>query len=144
MKYVKKITPEEWNAAFKKSYGILSKEEFWEIRCANANKDCACYATIDDTCFYYYDTINNNFVYFALIKTIKNIKGLYEVILNLVLDGIPYIYFNGVKGRYNIIKKGFLYVFDDERYVQNNEERDYFYVYAAHPANIERLLKRIK
>ena len=144
MQYIKEITPTEWNEAFKKSYGILTQEEFWDLRFANATKDCICYATIDGSCYYYYDTKIQNFVYFALERKIQNIKGLYEIMIDLVCKGIPYVHYNGKKGRYNIIEKaGFKYIFEDEA-----KGKDPIYefkiVYAAHPENMELLKKKIE
>ena len=142
MIYVERISSDEFNEALKQAYGKLSLEEFWEVRGAIANKEDLCYATKDKSCYYLYQTTVNNLVYFALDKKIQNIKGLYESLYDIVCNGHPYIYFNGLKGRYNIIKKAFLFVFQDDRF-EPEENRDYLVIYMAHPENIKRLINKI-
>jgi hypothetical protein len=143
MKYIKKITYKEWDDALKKAYGKLTQEEFWDLRFAVANDKCICYSTIDDSCFYLYDTVIDNFIYFALEKKVQNIKGLYEVMLELVYNGIPYVHYNGRKGRYNILEKaGFMFIVNDT--TKNiDSENDFKVVYAAHPYNIWLLNKKL-
>lgn len=142
MKYIERITKEEFYEALKKAYNTLSVEEFWEVRGLFLTDNDICWATKDKSCYYVYQTKEENFAYFALEKKVQNIKGLYETMLDLVYSGIPYVYFNGRKNRYDIIKKGFLYVFEDKRFEQR-DDWDYLVVYAAHPENVTRLITKI-
>lgn len=142
MKYLKRITTKEVDDALKKAYGKLTVEEFWDVRGLIAKDGDFCYATKDDSCFYVYQKDVDNFVYFALEHKVQNIKGLYEVLLDLVYNGIPYIHFNGRKGRYDIIKKSFLHVFEDNR-AEKRDDWDFLVIYAAFPENIIRFVERI-
>ena len=142
MIYIERITPEEFIESFKKSYGILSVDDFWDLRGLIIGEKDICWATKDRSCYYIYQTEEKNFAYFALENKVQNIRGLYETMLDLVYSGIPYVYFNGKKGRYDIIKKGFLNVFDDDRF-KKNDNWDYLVVYAAHPENVIRLINKI-
>jgi hypothetical protein len=62
--------------------------------------------------------------------------------LDLVYSGIPYVHFNGKKGRYDIIKKGFYQVFDDDKY-DKRDDWDFLVVYAAYPENVLKLINKI-
>ena len=142
MIYIDKINKEEVEEALKTAYEILPVEEFWDVRGLVIGDKDFCWATKDKSCYYIYQTEQENFVYFALEKKIQNIKGLYETMLDLVYSGIPYVHFNGKKGRYDIIKKGFLHVMDDDKY-DKRDDWDFLVVYAAHPENIVRLINKI-
>ena len=142
MKYIERVTKEEALDALKKAYDILTVDEFWDVRGLTIEDGDRCWATKDKSCYYIYQVQKENFVYFALEKKIQNIKGLYETMMDLVYYGIPYVHFNGRKNRYNIIKKSFLFVFDDNNY-EKDDEWDHLVVYAAHPLNIIRLADRI-
>ena len=145
MKYIERVNREETYAALKKAYGILPVDEFWDVRGLLIEDNDFCWATKDKSCYYIYQANKQNYVYFALEKKVQNIRGLYETILDLVCCGLPYVHFNGRKGRYDIIRKSFISVLDE--YTDNNyskdPEWDHLVVYAAHPENITRLLKRI-
>jgi hypothetical protein len=143
MKYIEQTTKEVIYEGLRKAYDILTVDEFWDIRGLDISDEDKCWVTKDKSCYYVYQIEEENFVYFALENKVQNIKGLYEVLLNLVYQGIPYIHFNGRKGRYDIIKNNFVCVFEDEKY-SKNDGWDHLIGYAAHPENILRLVKRIK
>ena len=142
MKYIERITKDEFNEALKAAYEILPVEEFWDVRGIVVEDWDICWATKDKSCYYLYQTKEENFAYFALEKKVQNIKGLYETMLDLVYSGIPYVHFNGKKGRYDIIKKGFYQVFDDDKY-DKRDDWDYLVVYAAYPENVLKLINKI-
>ena len=109
MKYIKKITPDDFNNAFYEYLGVASKEDLWEVNGAYARPEYLCYATIDNNCYYCLETErNNNFVYFAFEKNkLINMKGLYEAIYEMICEGRPFIRFSGRPGRYRKILNGF-------------------------------------
>ena len=143
MKYIERTTKEVIYEGLRKAYDILTVDEFWDIRGLEIFDEDKCWVTKDKSCYYVYQVEEENFAYFALENKVQNIKGLYEVMLDLVYSGIPYVHFNGRKGRYDIIKNNFLCVFDDEKY-KKTDGWDFLVVYAAHPENILRLIRRIK
>lgn len=142
MIYIERINADEFLNALKSAYGILSIEEFWDVRGLIVGDKDICWATKDRSCYYIYQIEEDNFAYFALEHKIQNIRGMYEAILDLVYSGIPYVYFNGKKGRYNIMKKSFVNVFDDVRF-NKRDDWDYLVVYAAHPENVIRLINKV-
>jgi len=140
--YIDRITPLELEEGLKKAYGILTVDEFWDVRGIIATDNDYCYATKDRSCFYIYQTKEDNFAYFAIENKVQNIRGMYESIYDLVYNGFPYIHFNGRKGRYDIIKKAFHHVMWDKRF-KETDNWDYLVCYIAFPENILRLINRI-
>lgn len=139
MEYIERITPKEFEEGMKKAYDVLSADEFWEVRGIYPEKDDLCYATKDRSCYYIFQTKILNFAYFATEKKLQNIRGLFESLISIVLEGHPYIYYNGLNDRYNTINKFFYNVFINDKIEDDTHE--YFFVYAAHPENISRALK---
>ena len=143
LKYIKKITPDDFNNAFYEYLGVASKEDLWEVNGAYARPSFLCYATVDDNCYYCLETErNNNFVYFAFEKNkLINMKGLWESIYQMVCEGRPYIRFSGYAGRYGKILKGFGHYW--ETHDANNPTYQAYMCYVAHPEIIKKLEKRI-
>lgn len=142
MIYIDRISKEEAEEALKTAYEILPVDEFWEVRGLVIDNKDICWATKDKSCYYVYQTELENFVYFALEKKIQNIRGLYEVVLDLVYSGFPYIHFNGTKGRYDILKKAFPHIYEDNRF-EKQDDKDFLVMYAAHPENVVRLINKV-
>lgn len=140
MKYIKRITAQEMRDALQKAYYMLPRDEFWEIKDIKAKTFDYCYATLDNTCFYYLDKFTENFVYFALEKKVENIRGACEALYELVCEGVPCIRINGLPGRYNLLrKKAHLKIEESD----GTDDRDYYVWYIAHPEDVEELKKRI-
>ena len=144
MKYIKKITSDELNEALKKAYDVLPKEEFWEVRGLEATDNDLCYSSIDNSVYFHFRNSDSNFGYFAIQKKVENIRAVYEFLYTLVEEGIGYIKFCSSKGRYNIILKHFIAIFQDKEVTEKQlEKKDHYIWYIGHPENIKRFEKRI-
>lgn len=140
MKYIKTITPQEFNRGLWDFYDVASKEEFWEVKGAYAFEHYLCWATLDNKCYFCFDTKTSMFVYFALEKTVRNIRALSEVFYEIVKAGFPFIGLLGRIGRYPRILKVFGH-FSEPRLseVEGKEEIVWF---AGHPDTLESIKRR--
>lgn len=142
MKYIKKITPEEFNNGLRKYFDVATADDFWEVKGAYALDNDLCWSTTDDNCFYLFETANSLFVYFAIDKgRIINMKGLFECFYEIVCSGYPFIRVNGLKGRYTKLFKAWNHwqTVEPQYHVRENEELVF---YAGHPENIEKIKRR--
>lgn len=142
MKYIKKITPEEFNNGLRKYFDVATVDDFWEVKGAYALDNDLCWSTTDDNCFYLFETANSLFVYFAMDKgRIINMKGLFECFYEIVCSGYPFIRVNGLKGRYTKLFKAWNHwqTVEPQYHVRENEELVF---YAGHPENIEKIKRR--
>ena len=141
MKYIKNITPDELNSALRRYFGVATADDIWEVKAVYALDGELCYATTDDNCYYYLNSVDNNFVYWAFNKNESiNIKGLFEVLVELVKEGHPFIKVNGTVGRYRKILKAFDH-YSPVKVVEKENEGFVFYI--GHPDNIEKFIRRI-
>lgn len=143
MKYIEKITCDEFNEAFFNYFDVATKEDYWEVQGAYARPEDICYKTTDNNCYYCLEKRqNNNFVYFAYEKKrLINIKGLWESLIEMVKEGCPYIRFSGFHGRYEKILKGFGYFWETKDTA--NPTYQAYICYVAHPDIIEKLKRRV-
>lgn len=142
MKYLKKITPDEFNQALRKYFDVATADDFWEVKGAYAFDQDLCWATTDDNCYYLFETANSLFIYFAMEQgKISNIKGLFEVFYEIICSGYPFIRISGRKGRYPRILKSFsnYQMVEPTVHVRENEEIVW---YAGHPDNVEKIKRR--
>lgn len=139
MKYIKKITPQDFNKGLEDFYDVATKQEFWEVKGAYAFDHYLCWATLDDSCYFCYDPKTGNFIYFAIEKELSNIRALAETVYEIVCAGYPFIKITGRKGRYPRILKAFGSYSVYETDVKGFEEIVW---YAGHPDNIEKIKRR--
>lgn len=139
MKYIKKITPQDFNKGLEDFYDVATKQEFWEVKGAYAFDHYLCWATLDNSCYFCFDPKTHNFIYFATEKKLSNIRALAETFYEIVCAGYPFIKITGRKGRYPRILKalGSYSVYETD--VKGFEEIVW---YAGHPDNIEKIKRR--
>ena len=143
MKYIEKISCDEWNKAFFNYFDVATKEDYWEVQGAYARPEDLCYKTTDNNCYYLLEKRqNNNFVYFARDKNrLINIKGLWETLIEMVKEGCPFIRFSGFHGRYGKILKGFGHYWETKDTADPTYQA--YICYVAHPDIIEKLRRRV-
>lgn len=143
MKYIKKITADEINEALGKFYEVASYEDFFQVKGFYAQDEDLCYASKDDNCFYCFELRNSVFVYFALDPgKLSNIRGMFEVLYDVICSGFPFIRLCGRKGRYTKLLKVMCSwkVVDQMFDIKDHEDVVW---YAGHPENVKKILKRI-
>ena len=143
MKYIKKITADEINEALGKFYEVASYEDFFQVKGFYAQENDLCYASKDGSCFYCFEIQTSVFVYFALEQgKLSNIRGMFEVVYDVICSGFPFIRLCGRKGRYTKLLKVMCSwkVVDQMFDIKDHEDVVW---YAGHPENVKKILKRI-
>lgn len=140
MKYIKKITPQDFNKGLEDFYDVATKQDFWEVKGAYAFEHYLCWATLDNSCYFCFDYKTSNFIYFAIEKKLSNIKALFETFYEIVCAGYPFIGMVGRVGRYPRILKAFGHYSDPKQSLVEGKEEIVWY--AGHPDNIEKIKRR--
>lgn len=143
MKYIKKITADEINEALGKFYEVASYEDFFQVKGFYAQDEDLCYASKDGKCFYCFELHNSVFVYFALDQgKFSNIRGLFEVLYEIICFGCPFIRLRGRAGRYSKLLKAFSCWQKVDQLFNIKGHEDIVW-YAGHPENVKKILNRI-
>lgn len=141
MKYIKEITPKECNDGLKKYFEVATVDDFWEVKGMYAMEGDKCYQSLDGNVYFLCQNGSSNFVYFALEPgKMSNIRATYEVLYELVCNGVPFLRVNGKDGRY----RHFLNHFG--HYTQVNSaipDREEFIWYIGHPDTVRQIRLRI-
>lgn len=147
MKYIKKISAQDFLDGMKKLYEVASVEDFFEVKGLYPLDEDQCYATLDNNCYYILRARDTMLGYFALDKgRLSNIKGLWEFIYEMVCQGYSWIRINGKNRRYTKLAeknavKDYILTKPLETNAKDHEE---FWWFAGHPIVLKEIERRMR
>jgi hypothetical protein len=147
VKYIKQITPDEMNEAFRKYFELCCKEnrfiDLWDVKGFFAHPNDLCWSSLDGNAFYCIEVESTSFVIFAFDKgDITNVKGIYESLYEAVKVGYPFIRLWGRIGRYRKILRPLIH-WQNTSFFEPREGYEELSCYFGHPHNVKVLESRL-